>query len=55
MSDPAPTLEDRNRAVKEAERISHAYAASLDVGPEREAAFAVFERLRQALRRFPIL
>lgn len=39
-----------HRALDEAERTWHDYAAKCDVGPDREHAFNVFERLRVARR-----
>ena len=42
-----------HRALDEAERTWHDYAAKCDVGPERKQAFCVFERLRVSRRTEP--
>jgi len=36
--------------LRDAERAWHAYAASLEIGPDRERAFGVFEYIRCTLR-----
>ncbi|MEW8200218.1 MAG: hypothetical protein AB2777_21510 [Candidatus Thiodiazotropha endolucinida] len=46
------TLKDAmHKAVREAERAAHAYAADCEIGEERTWAFEVFERIRLATRR----
>lgn len=43
-------LESRNKAIAEAEKAAHEYAAYLEVGDERTMAFLVFENVRKAQR-----
>ncbi|WKE65076.1 hypothetical protein PVT67_15645 [Gallaecimonas kandeliae] len=42
--------EKAHRLLNEAEQAWHAYAAQLDVGPERERAFEVYQNVRLARR-----
>jgi hypothetical protein len=40
--------EKRDKLIRDAEAAAHKYAASCDLGPERERAFEVFQNLRYA-------
>jgi len=48
---PSETLrKDFQAKHQAAEQAAHAWACSLEVGPERELAFEVYENVRTALR-----
>ena len=51
-----PTLEQLKQNAQStrlaAERAWYAYACEVDIGPDREYAFEVYERIRTATRRF---
>jgi len=55
MSEENKKFEELKKAAQDArlsaERAYYAYACEVDVGPEREYAFEVYERIRTATRR----
>jgi len=50
--DQPATAQQVYEAVLRATELAYSFAASLDVGEDREFAFEVHDRLRQSTRRF---